>query len=891
MRPLLAKTASVLTLGAALFCGFAHAAEPPAAGRPYTIEDLLHQSAFGSASIDPKDRWVVFEQAAPYAASPRFDYGVYLRAATNTLWIADSRSNGPAERLLPVSEGAGHVLGDWSPSGRKLLVFRLQRDQWRLGVVEMATRTVQWLDVHPGAGGFGRVVQWRSDDELLLIDRPDDELPYVIGWDAGGMALTRDRWAAQAGGVVPSHTLMGAGRFGDDIPVSPEVDLVRLDLRTGVKTVLSRGRFVDLELSPDHSRVAAMAQGGVPPVDQTRPLWPVDRPERRRVEIVDLETETVVRPCGGCAVAPYLMDWSADSSQLLVWMTGQKGPTSGDLAALQPEGGVQIIDRFGLEPDVSATRVASFTAVRALWQGARPVLRGRRNPSDRYDWYRLEPEGPVNLSAALAAAPVRIDAVDGEGLIGVADGAVWRLGRTEPRRLTPPGDLRPFAPFDILEAPRLRYNGVPSAAPSASVLVIGDTGRLEPAGRGWRPSTGPDGEALITPMTGSATLAVEAVEHNGVRSLVLRRPDGRTRSLSTLNAYLSDVRFAKPVAIAHFGPDGDALTSWLYLPTIPVSGPIPLVVLAYPGMASRPQRDPGEFVTELNLQQLTAAGYAVLTPSTPRRFFPDEPAKALADQLLAVVDAALAQHPELDPDRLSYWGHSFGGYSGLVVATQTDRFRSIIVQASSANLSEKWGEFSPWTRADARWGVSMRDEAGWVEASQGAMGGPPWSDPERYVRNSPLFQADCIQTPILIMKGERDAGLGQSESVFTALWRQNKDVRLITWWGEGHTIASPANLREMYRQILVWLAETAGPRELGSARPLCPFPEPALDQRRTRQRCGAAAPHEPVPVEQGLGAGDVDDIMLSKQASEKMLPEKGQACGGFSLERRGVVAL
>lgn len=807
MPPLLAKAAGALTLAAALICGPAVAA--PAAGRPYTIDDLLNQSAFGSASIDPADRWVVFEQAGPYASSPRFDYGAYLRAATNVLWIADISGDRSPERLLPETEGVGQVLGDWSPSGRRLLVFSLQGDRWRLGVVEMATRSVRWLDVHPDAGGFGRVVQWRSDDELVLIDRPEGGLPRVVAWDADAMALTRRRWDVQASGAAPSHTLLGAGRFSDDNPTSPPVDLVRLDLMTGAKTILSRGRFVDLELSPDGARIAAMTQGAAPPVDQTRPLWPVDRPERRHVEIVDVEARTVARPCGDCAVAPHLMSWSPDSREVLVWTTGPDGPTSGDLAAFRSDGAMRTFDRFGLEPDVGATRVASFTAVRAIWQGRRPVLRARREGVDRYDWYRLEPDAAVNLSAALPAAPARIDAIDGEALLGVAEGAAWRLGRHGVQRLTPVGDLRPFAPFDILDAPRLRYNG---AASGDSVTAVRDDGRLESVGRGWRRPRAEAGDALITPLAGSAAAAVEQIERNGVRRLVLRRPDGRTRTLAILNASLADVRFSKPVAVPHTGPDGQGLTSWLYRPTRPVSGPVPLVVLVYPGLTSRPQGDPAEFVTELNFQQLTAAGYAVLTASLPREFYPAEPAAGLADQLLSVVDAALARYPDLDSDRLIYWGHSFGGYGGLVVATQTDRFRSIIVQAPVVNLSQKWGEFAPWTRADPRWGLSMRDDAGWVEASQGAMGGPPWSDPARYVRNSPLFQADRIRTPILIMKGDRDTGLGQSESLFTALWRQNRDVRLITWWGEGHTVASAANLREMYRQILAWLDETAGRR-------------------------------------------------------------------------------
>jgi dipeptidyl-peptidase 4 len=47
----------------------------------------------------------------------------------------------------------------------------------------------------------------------------------------------------------------------------------------------------------------------------------------------------------------------------------------------------------------------------------------------------------------------------------------------------------------------------------------------------------------------------------------------------------------------------------------------------------------------------------------------------LEDQL-TVVDAALAQYPQLDPKRLGWWGWSWGGTFTLYALTHSDRFRA-----------------------------------------------------------------------------------------------------------------------------------------------------------------------------------------------------------------------
>ena len=126
----------------------------------------------------------------------------------------------------------------------------------------------------------------------------------------------------------------------------------------------------------------------------------------------------------------------------------------------------------------------------------------------------------------------------------------------------------------------------------------------------------------------------------------------------------------------------------------------------------------------------------------------------LADQVLKIVDQAVGEG-YADPARLALWGHSFGGYGALVVATQTSRFAAIVDTAGPADLVSLRGVFDIHVRVIPQDYSSILAMAGWAETGQGGLGTTPWGDAARYVRNSPVFFADKITTPILMAYGDR----------------------------------------------------------------------------------------------------------------------------------------
>jgi dipeptidyl aminopeptidase/acylaminoacyl peptidase len=218
-----------------------------------------------------------------------------------------------------------------------------------------------------------------------------------------------------------------------------------------------------------------------------------------------------------------------------------------------------------------------------------------------------------------------------------------------------------------------------------------------------------------------------------------------------------------------------------------------LVVEVYPGRVAGPL-PPWLFELNnslpLNLQILAARGYAVLQPSVPlgSHGVAGDPMLDLPKGVLPAVDRAV-ELGVADPERVFLLGHSFGGYGGYGLISLTKRFRAAVALAGASDLVF---------------------QSALLEVGQGRLGAPPWRDAARYVRNSPIFYADRIETPLLIIQGDLDyVPIQQDEEMFTALYRQGKRARFVRYWGEGHILNSPANIRDMWGRIFAWFEEWA----------------------------------------------------------------------------------
>ena len=825
MRHRLPSSAASLC-GIMLLAGFLRC--DPAAGRPFAVADVLRAEAIAQVLVDPQQRWLVIEQRRAAGTAPRFDLETHDMLTLGRLLVVDLRHPAAARALIKAEPDTGYVAGSFSPGGTRLAVMRLRRHRWELGVIVMATGRVHWLEVTPGLAVNGRALQWLSETTLVALVHQPGDLPLYLraGWQT--KAELPRRWALAAAGTGVTATPVGSGRFRSVVGVATPRQLIRLDVATGHSQVMSEGAITDFEVSPDHRRVAVLAEAEPIPLVAGASVGVGTTVRRLRLRLVDVQRQHSLTVGNSFDIAGSLLSWSPSGRTLLIfarrdglaWTQGDIVAVDGATAAMAVATGTSLRPVISGPPDYAPM-------VRAYWMGEAIVLDGQAAGQTASDWYRLGPGGPVVLTRP-SDGPAKPTAINAQRVIVEAANAVWQIDGAGRRVLLPGSAGRVAVPEAVADdGSRVAASHLPAAR--LYVQADATTSTLAVDFGGATPFQIKATDGRIAALAGAPRrrlLVAEQIDGHGVGRIVIADARGRLTTVTHLNRHLANVDPARPMPVHSDGPDGPQ-TSWLYLPATPppVAG-YPLVVIPYPGrvFADRPPRsaDPDQPLANISVPALAGRGYAVLLPSLAATAPGVPAAEGLTARLLRVVDAAV-QNQVVDGARVALWGHSFGGYAAAVIATQSSRFRSVIASAGLFDLTSLYGTFLPPRRLHPEDGLSVDTMAGWSEHGQPHLGAAPWLDPAVYVANSPVFHADRIGAPMLLLQGDQDiAALSQAEEMFSALYRQDKDAVLVSYWGEGHVVAGPANLRDLYRRVFDWLAAT-----------LPPAPERALSQPGT----------------------------------------------------------
>lgn len=198
-------------------------------------------------------------------------------------------------------------------------------------------------------------------------------------------------------------------------------------------------------------------------------------------------------------------------------------------------------------------------------------------------------------------------------------------------------------------------------------------------------------------------------------------------------------------------------------------------------------RGPAPSASTVNIAYFVSNGYLVFDPNI---YYKDgEPGNSAYN---SVVSAAkyLSKMPWVDSTRMALQGQSWGGYQIAYLVTKTNMFKAAWAGAPVSNMTSAYGGI--------RWGTGMNRQFQY-EKSQSRIGATLWQRPDLYLKNSPLFAADKVTTPLVMMHNDADGAVPWYQGIefFTALRRLNKKVWLLQYNGEDHNLVERKNRKDL----------------------------------------------------------------------------------------------
>jgi dipeptidyl aminopeptidase/acylaminoacyl peptidase len=356
---------------------------------------------------------------------------------------------------------------------------------------------------------------------------------------------------------------------------------------------------------------------------------------------------------------------------------------------------------------------------------------------------------------------------------------LWLLG-TEPRQLTG-GRAEKGAPAWAPDGRRVAYTVNRGGYVGVEVFDLA-TGKAEALaaapGVAQQPLWSPDGTALL-------------YLHETAR----RPPElfvGSTRLTFSTAAGVTEEAFVVPESVVYLSPDGLEIPAFLYTPAGAKAADAKVPAILYPHGGPTAQHDAGWYPW---LQYFVQQGYAVLAPNFRgstgfgRAFELANKGEWGKQDLADVVGGAtyLRTLPWVDPSRIGIHGGSYGGYQTLLALSKAPG-----IFCCGVGFYGVSNRFSSWRDTDRIGKRNMERKLG-----------KPTDNRELYREASPLFYADEVNVPLMLMHGQEDnrVPFGQSVEMVEELRRLGAPVEFHAYPGEGHGFQQPKHVEDIYIKV------------------------------------------------------------------------------------------
>ena len=263
---------------------------------------------------------------------------------------------------------------------------------------------------------------------------------------------------------------------------------------------------------------------------------------------------------------------------------------------------------------------------------------------------------------------------------------------------------------------------------------------------------------------------------------------GTPKRLTDMRPQVEEYHWTQGVQLVNYTCDkGDKLQAALYLPANYEKGKAyPTVVNFYEKMSQQANTFGTPSANGFNKSVYTSNGYAVLIPDIVYKV--NDPGMSAVWCMVPAVKAAIATGV-VDAKKVGITGHSWGGYQTSFLVTQTDIFAAAVAGAPLTNMISMYSLIYKNTG-----GTNQAI----FESSQGRFKGGYLDNYDAYYRNSPVFFAKNVKTPLMILHNDKDGAVDFTQGVeyFNTLRRLGKPVIMLEYTGENHGLARRPNQRD-----------------------------------------------------------------------------------------------
>jgi dipeptidyl aminopeptidase/acylaminoacyl peptidase len=263
------------------------------------------------------------------------------------------------------------------------------------------------------------------------------------------------------------------------------------------------------------------------------------------------------------------------------------------------------------------------------------------------------------------------------------------------------------------------------------------------------------------------------------------------KRVSDINPQMKDYNWGTAELVKWYAYNGDLTEGILYKPEdFDPAKKYPMIVYFYETNSEllNYHYDFEPSWSWINFPFYTSRGYLIFVPDV--HYAAGIPGESAYNYICSGVEDLCKRYDWIDKSKIGIDGQSWGGYQTAYLSTRTNMFACAGSGAPVANMTSAFGGIR-WESGDSRQAQ--------YEQGQSRIGRNIWEAPELYIANSPVFHADRINNPILIMHNDADGAVPwyQGIELFMALRRLEKPVWMLQYNGEAHNLKERRNRKDI----------------------------------------------------------------------------------------------